>query len=146
MDVERRVARYKYLMKKNHDAMVKPRQFNIGDLILKRASLSTMYPTYRKVGPNWKGPYKVINFKRRGTYYLVALDGQMLEHLWNMEHLRKYYQQQVIRRGESHICLVLSMCSTVMFISSILFPKYLSSLKSTSYRYVLQTCLCISIP
>ena len=91
MDVERRVARYKYLMKKNHDAMVKPRQFNIGDLILKRASLSTMYPTHRKVGPNWKGPYKVINFKRRGTYYLVALDGHMLEHPWNMEHLRKYY-------------------------------------------------------
>ena len=62
-DVEQRVARYKNLMTKYHDALVKPRHFNIGDLILKRVSLATKDPTHGKLGPNWEGPYKVINSK-----------------------------------------------------------------------------------
>ena len=52
MDAEQRVASYKNLMAKNHDALVKPRQFNIGDLVLKRVSLATKDPTYEKLGPN----------------------------------------------------------------------------------------------
>ena len=52
MDVEQRVARYKNLMTKHHDALIKPRQFNIGDLILKRVSLATKDPTHGKLGPN----------------------------------------------------------------------------------------------
>ena len=27
-----------------------------------------------------------------GSYYLEVLDGQKLEHPWNVEHLRRYYQ------------------------------------------------------
>ena len=79
-------------MSKHHDALVKPRHFNIKHLTLKKVSLATKDPTRGKLGPNWEGPYKVINSKRRGSYYLEALDGQRLEHPWNVEHLRKYYQ------------------------------------------------------
>ena len=42
MDAKQRVAHYKYLMTKDHDALVKPRKFNIGDLILKRVSLGLL--------------------------------------------------------------------------------------------------------
>ena len=38
MDVEQRVARYKNLMTKHHDTLVRPRKFNIRDLILKMVS------------------------------------------------------------------------------------------------------------
>ena len=65
MDAKQRVARYKNLMTKHYDAMVKPRQFNIGDLVLKRVSLATKDPTHGKLRPNWKGPYRVINYKRQ---------------------------------------------------------------------------------
>ena len=92
MDAEQRVAHYKNLMTKHHDALVKPRQFNVGDLVLKRMSLATKDPAYGKVESNWEGPYRVINSKRRGSYYLKALNGRKLEHPWNVEHLRKYYQ------------------------------------------------------
>ena len=92
MDAEQRTARYKSLMARQYDTMVKPRRFNIGDLVLKRVSLATKNPTHGKLGPNWEGPYRVINFKRQGSYYLEALDGQKLEHPWNVEHLRRYYQ------------------------------------------------------
>ena len=91
MDEEQRTSRYKNLMAKHYDAMVKPRRFNIEDLVLKRVSLATRNPTHRKLRPNWEGPYRVINCKRQGSYYLEALDGRRLKHLWNVEHLRKYY-------------------------------------------------------
>ena len=61
MDAKQRTARYKNLMARQYDAMVKLRRFNIGDLVLKRVTLSTRNPAYGKLGPNWEGPYKVIN-------------------------------------------------------------------------------------
>ena len=91
MDAEKRTAKYNSLMARQYDAMVKPRRFNIGDLVLKRVSLATRNPAHGKLGPNWEGPYRVVNFKRQGSYYLEALDGRKLEHPWNVEHLRRYY-------------------------------------------------------
>ena len=79
-DAEERTERYKNLMARQHDAMVKPRQFNIGDLVLKKVSLSTKNPAHEKLGPNWEGPYRIINCKRQGSYYLEALGGRKLEH------------------------------------------------------------------
>ena len=92
MDAEQRTARYKNLMAKQYDAMVKPRRFNIRDLVLKRVFWATKNPAHGKLGPNWEGPYRVINCKRQGSYYLETLDGRKLEHPWNVEHLRRYYQ------------------------------------------------------
>ena len=92
MDAEQRTTRYKNLMARQYDTMVKPRHFNIGDLVLKRVTLATRNLAYGKLGPNWEGPYRVINCKRQGSYYLEALDGRKLEHPWNVEHLRKYHQ------------------------------------------------------
>ena len=92
MDAEQRTARYKSLMTRQYDAVVKPRCFNIGDLVLKKVSLATRNLAHGKIGPNWEGPYRVINYKRQGSHYLEALNGQKLEHPWNVEHLRRYYQ------------------------------------------------------
>ncbi|XP_023922892.1 uncharacterized protein LOC112034307 [Quercus suber] len=52
MDAEQRIARYKSLMTRQYDAMVKPRHFNIGDLILKRVTLVTRNLAHGKLGPN----------------------------------------------------------------------------------------------
>ena len=91
-DVEHRAAKYKNLMARQHDAMVKPRHFDIGDLVLRKVFLATKNPAHGKLGLNWEGSYKVINCKRQGSYYLEALDERKLEHPWNVEHLRRYYQ------------------------------------------------------
>ena len=63
-DADERTTRYKNLMARQYDAMVKLRRFNIGDLILKRVSLVTKNPAYGKLGLNWERPYRVINCKR----------------------------------------------------------------------------------
>ena len=60
MNAEERITRYKSLIARQYDAIVKPRRFNIGDLVLKRVSLATRNPAYGKLGPNWQEPYKVI--------------------------------------------------------------------------------------
>ena len=64
MDAEHRTSKYKSLMTGQYDAMVKPKRFNIGDLVLKKVSLATKDPTHGKLGPNWEGPYRVINCKK----------------------------------------------------------------------------------
>ena len=79
-NAEQRTAKYKSLMPRQYDAMVKPRRFNIRDLVLNRVSLVTKNPAHGKLGPNWEGPYRVINCKRQGSYYMEALDGRKLEH------------------------------------------------------------------
>ena len=52
MDAEQRIAMYTNLMARQYDVMVKPRHFNIRDLVLKRASLATRNSTHGKLGPN----------------------------------------------------------------------------------------------
>ena len=80
MDAEQKTTMYKNLMARQYDVMVKPRHFNIRDLVLKRAYLATKNLAHGKLGPNWEGPYRVINCKRQGSYYLEDLDGRKLEH------------------------------------------------------------------
>ena len=63
MDAEHRTAKYKNLMARQYDAVVKPRRFNIGDLVLKKVFLATKDPSHGKLGPNWEGPYKIIHCK-----------------------------------------------------------------------------------
>ena len=79
-DAEHKTARYKNLMARQYDAMVKSRRFNIGDLVLRKVSLAVKNPAHGKLGLNWEGLYRIINCKRQGSYYLEALDRRKLEH------------------------------------------------------------------
>ncbi len=74
-----------------NNTKVKARQFEVGDLVLRKVTIATKNHTQGKLGPNWEGPYKVIEIHRRGTYHLEAMDGKWLPHPWNIEHLKKYY-------------------------------------------------------
>ena len=52
MDAEHRTTKYKNLMARKYDAMVKSRRFNIGDLVLKKVSLATKDLAHGKLGSN----------------------------------------------------------------------------------------------
>ena len=52
METKQRTTRYKNLMARQYDAVVKPIRFNIGDLVLKRISLVTKNPANGKLRPN----------------------------------------------------------------------------------------------
>ena len=79
-------------MTKYHNQRVKLRRFNHGDMVLQKVSHTTKDPAQEKLGPNWEGPYKVVCYSRRGSYYLEDLDGKALPRPWNVKHLKKCYQ------------------------------------------------------
>jgi hypothetical protein len=88
---EARMKRYQEKMARHYNSKVKPRQLSVGDLVLRRVTLATRNPSEGKLGPNWEGPYKVIEIRRPGTYHLEDMSGRRLPHPWNAEHLRRYY-------------------------------------------------------
>ena len=87
---EERMKRYQEKMTHHHNMKVKARRFGVGNLVLRKVTLATRDPIQGKLGPNWEGPYRVIEIHRQGTYHLEAMDGRRLPHLWNIEHLKKY--------------------------------------------------------
>ena len=58
-------------MVRQYDAMVKPRRFDIGDLVLKRVTLATRNPAYGKLGPNWEGSYRVKGYQLQEARILL---------------------------------------------------------------------------
>ena len=89
---EQRLARYQDLMAKHYNSWVKYRDFKVGDLVLRKVMGAARDFAQGKLGPNWKGPYRITSWQRKGTYHLETLDRRKLHHLWNTKHLRKYYQ------------------------------------------------------
>ena len=89
---EQRLGRYQNLMAKHYNCKVRHRDFQVSDLVLRKVIGDTRDPSQGKLSPNWEGPYRIASWQRKGTYYLEMLDGQKLQHPWNTEHLRKYYQ------------------------------------------------------
>uniref|UniRef100_A0A2N9FLD8 Uncharacterized protein n=1 Tax=Fagus sylvatica TaxID=28930 RepID=A0A2N9FLD8_FAGSY len=86
-----RIALYQGRMAKYYNTKVKLRRFEVGDWVLRKVTQATKDPSQGKLGPNWEGPYKVIQYYRRGTYHLEDRHGKKLPHPWNAEHLKKYY-------------------------------------------------------
>ena len=60
--------------------------------VLRKVMGAAKDPSQGKLGPNWKGPYRITSWQRKGTFHLETMDGRKLQHPWNTEHLRKYYQ------------------------------------------------------
>ena len=87
---EQRLVRYQNLMAKLYNSNVRYRDFQVGDLVLRKVMGTAKDPSQGKLGPNWEGPYRITSWQRKGTYHLETLDGRKLQHPWNKEHLRKY--------------------------------------------------------
>ena len=79
-------------MRTHYNRRVRPREFSVGDLVLREATLATKNQTEGKLAAKWEGPYVVKARPRPGTYRLQDMEGRDLPHLWNAEHLKRYYQ------------------------------------------------------
>ena len=90
--VKQRLARYQDLMAKHYNSRVRHKDFQVGDLILRKVTGATRDPSQGKLEPNWEGPSRIISWQRKGTYNLETFDEQKLHHPWNTELLKKYYQ------------------------------------------------------
>ena len=90
--VLRRTEDYQRKTAKYYNQKVKPRSYMPGDLVLKKLLPARKNPAYGKLGPNWEGPYIVYRVVRPGNYELQTEEGKILQHAWNAEHLKRFYQ------------------------------------------------------
>ena len=67
---EQRLARYQNLMAKHYNTKVWHRDFQVDDLVLRKVMGAARDPSQGKLGPNWKGPYRITSWQRKGTYHL----------------------------------------------------------------------------
>uniref|UniRef100_A0A2N9HHC2 Uncharacterized protein n=1 Tax=Fagus sylvatica TaxID=28930 RepID=A0A2N9HHC2_FAGSY len=71
-----KLASYQHQMKRGYDKNIRPRSFQVGDLVLRKVVANTRNPSDGKLGPNWEGPYRVTSFAGVGAYRLTDLDGK----------------------------------------------------------------------
>ena len=59
---EQRLMRYQNLMAKYHNSNVRRRDFQVGDLVLRKVIGAARDPSQGKFGPNWEGPYRITSW------------------------------------------------------------------------------------
>jgi len=73
-----RIAAYQKQIKTAHHKKVKPRKFQIGDLVLKHVIRSTEERDAGKLGANWEGSYIIIAKGGKCSYTLATQDEEIL--------------------------------------------------------------------
>uniref|UniRef100_A0A2N9GSW4 Uncharacterized protein n=1 Tax=Fagus sylvatica TaxID=28930 RepID=A0A2N9GSW4_FAGSY len=86
-----RLALYQHQMKRRYDKNIRPRSFQVGDLVLQKVVANTRNPNDGKLGPKWEGSYKVTSFAGVGAYRLMDMDGKSVPRPWNICNLKKYF-------------------------------------------------------
>ena len=96
IDEVRELARLKELSRKQQVAQrynmkVHKRSFQVGDLILRRASIGNKNAIEGKLAANWEGPYRIRIAMDVGAYALESLIGKEIPRTFNAADLRRYY-------------------------------------------------------
>ena len=68
------LAYYQHKLKQGFNANMKLRPLAPGDLVLRKVLGTTKNLAWRKLGPNWEGPYRITSMSGIGAYYLEVLD------------------------------------------------------------------------
>jgi hypothetical protein len=71
-----------------HNKRVRKREFEVGDLVLRRNQKDT---DKGKLTANWDRPYRIWMKTRIGAYGLEDLHQNVIPRTWNAEKLKKYY-------------------------------------------------------
>ena len=74
------LAYYQHKLKQGYDANVKLRPLAPGDLVLRKVLGTAKNPAWRKLRPNWEGPYRITSVVKIGAYYLEDLDENVILH------------------------------------------------------------------
>ena len=67
------------------------REFNAGNLVLRRAVGSMRDTNAGKLAQTWEGPYKITAIVGVGAYYLEDMNEILLPRPWNAYNLKKFY-------------------------------------------------------
>jgi hypothetical protein len=79
-----RSAKYQQALRCYHERNMRPREFHVGDLVLRRVQGSK---DRHKLSPPWEGPFIIHEVLRPGTYKIQYEDERIVTNVWNIEHL-----------------------------------------------------------
>ena len=85
------LAYYQQKLKQDYDANVRVRPLTPGDLVLRKVVGAAKNLAWGKLGPNWKGPYRITSQAGIGAYFLEDLDEYVIPRPWNVNNLKRYY-------------------------------------------------------
>ena len=68
------LAHYQQKLNRGYDGNVRIRPLTPSDLVLHKVVGSAKNPAWEKLGPNWKGPYRITSNTGIGAYFLEDLD------------------------------------------------------------------------
>ncbi|XP_019250945.1 PREDICTED: uncharacterized protein LOC109229848 [Nicotiana attenuata] len=71
-----RLATQKQRIERYYNRRAILRYFNVGDLVLRKVTLNPRNPNEGKLGPNWVGPYKILEVTGKGSYKLEMMNGE----------------------------------------------------------------------
>ena len=91
-----RIASYERRLANSYNKRVKPHVFHPGELVLRKVFENTANPTVGKFQPNWEGPYVVTRSGESGSYAINKTDGTPVPRMWNVMHLKRYYQYKSV--------------------------------------------------
>jgi hypothetical protein len=83
-----RCAKYQQPLQCYHERNVRPREFHVGDLVLRRVHGSK---DRHKLSPPWEGSFIIHEMLKPGTYKMQYDDWRVVSNAWNIEHLRPFY-------------------------------------------------------
>ena len=83
------MVKYKSQLARYHNAKVRNTQYQPGDLVLRKNSVSRAHRS-NKLDPNWVGLYKVLEASRVGYCKLAKLDGIEVPRTWHFSNLRLF--------------------------------------------------------
>ncbi|GKV37355.1 hypothetical protein SLEP1_g45396 [Rubroshorea leprosula] len=86
-----RTLAYKQRIANLYNKRVRPRNFRVGDLVLRKAGLTGFETRYGKLAPNWEGPYVVTEIPHPGAYILQDAEGKRVPRVWNVNNLKNFY-------------------------------------------------------
>jgi hypothetical protein len=83
-----RCAKYEQALRRYHERNVRPREFHVGDLVLRRVQGNK---DRHKLSPSWEGPFIIHEVLQPGTYKIQYEDTRVVSNAWNIEHVRPFY-------------------------------------------------------
>jgi hypothetical protein len=80
--------RYQQSLRRYHARGVRPRGFQVGDLVLRLRQDSR---GRHKLTPPWEGLFIIAKILKPGTYKLANDQGEVYSNAWNIQQLRRFY-------------------------------------------------------
>jgi transposase InsO family protein len=86
-----REAKYKAKIEQYYNQRVRPVSFKVGDFVYRRNEASRV-ESQGKLGPNWEGPYRVVEAYHNGAYKLETMEGRSVPRTWHAINLRNCFR------------------------------------------------------